>query len=67
MHEIGVFDEAHSSWVGMDVVGIGNCELFDATEGWYTETARLKYRAAVTGKEAKSTIVTHGMIRVKKV
>ena len=50
MHEIGVFDEAHSSWVGMDVVGIGNCVLFDATEGWYTETARLKYRAAVTGQ-----------------
>ena len=47
----------------MDVVGIGNCVLFDAAEGWYTETAE----AAVTGKEAKSTIVTQGTIRVKTI
>ena len=26
----------------MDVVGIGNCVLLDATEGWYAETVRLK-------------------------
>ena len=30
-----------------------------------TQKQRDSTKAAVTGKEAKSTIVTHGMIRVK--
>ena len=27
----------------MDVVGISNCVLFDAADGWYAEPVRLKY------------------------
>ena len=45
-HEIQVFDEALKLQLGWnDVVGIGKCVLLDATEGWNTETARLKYRS----------------------
>ena len=48
----------------MDVVGISKCVLMDDAKSWYRETARLKYSSSDGFKEAKSTIVTHSMIRV---
>ena len=47
------------------MVRIGKCVLLDATEGWCAETVRLKY-SSIMGKEAKSTKVTYGAIRVSK-
>ena len=43
---------------------VGKFVLLDTTEGWYVETGTLKY-VLIPCKEAESTIVTHGMVRVK--